>query len=551
MDKGSTQKGMRMIGPTPGHWVKQLEVKTWRTGDSAFNRHESMSPPVQQLMLPWKKMQNDYISKWVPQKGEFLKILLELEASPEPRDCTWCGNDRTGIQLHLGQGGAPCPHAITQAQQAAGEPLPMDDQEWEDVEDIEENPKHLHPPAGSRYLTIVDVTETQYIQLLRAKLFPSMFKKPGTAFTFMVLDDFLRDNLECGTSSMNYYSKLHQTTSIRFGILVPSVGMSEGSIRIDTMSFYGNDNTSSYLNGMDSTGQPACPQPGINVDTNEDLDHWWFTHTVVMDGNFKAEHMHEQKSKDQVWLMDGLGYMVTNLHYTDYLKATPHIAEAQKSTCNNHRAISQANTAWGKLHATGIGVTACTQHGCFYLQCVVDFQKGERQLNMDYSLANALGYNMEGIKQVVCFYDINCSYMMNLQKHGARWEDGEIIEMLWSILNMASTSAHGMSLPHCQELLDFQMNDSKFMKMIQIGLSEDPLAAHPLTSKIKQIACHGSSKWLKQQCHCWQMQEIHALHNHLDDPSVMDIFKVQLRAAPTHYWRNPDPVEAYMEQLVG
>ncbi|KIO01866.1 hypothetical protein M404DRAFT_149035 [Pisolithus tinctorius Marx 270] len=84
----------------------------------------------------------------------------------------------------------------------------------------------------------------------------------------MVLDDFLRDNLECGTSSMNYYSKLYQITCsvfphlipVRFSILVPSVGISEGSIRIDTMSFDGlrrNGNTSSYLNGMDSMGQPG------------------------------------------------------------------------------------------------------------------------------------------------------------------------------------------------------------------------------------------------------------------------------------------------------
>ncbi|KAI6156654.1 hypothetical protein BKA82DRAFT_33022 [Pisolithus tinctorius] len=492
MAKGSTQKGMRMIGPTPGHRVKQLEVKTRRTGgryrsqlvevaikqpdpatpvhsprsspskhsrsrshkyfdawaDSAFNGHESMSPPVQQLMLPRKKTQNDYIREWVPWKGEFLKILLELEASPEPRNCTWCGNDgksheslpfhriqqwtgdcykesalhMTGIWLHLGHGGAPCPHAIAQAQQAAGEPLPMDDQEWEDVEDIEENPKHLCPPAGSRYLTIVDVTgvhfivvnwcecetaEARYIQLLRAKLFPSMFEKPSTTFTFAVLDDFLRDNLECGTSSMNYYSKLHRITSSVFPHLVPLLKWN---------GFCGT--TRSAEKGGLALFCAACPQPGINVDTNEDLDHWRFTRTVVMDGNFKAEHMHEWKSEDHVLLMDRLGYMVTNPNYTDYLKATPHIAE--KSTCNNHRAISQANAAQGKLHATGIGATACAQHGCFYPHCVVDFQKGERQLNMDYCLANALGYNMEGIKQVVCFYNINCSYMTNLRKHEPR-----------------------------------------------------------------------------------------------------------------------------------
>ncbi|KAI6153188.1 hypothetical protein BKA82DRAFT_3919681, partial [Pisolithus tinctorius] len=165
--------------------------------------------------------------------------------------------------------------------------------------------------------------------------------------------------------------------------------------------------------------------------------NWQFTCTVVMDGNFKAECMHEQKCKDQVWLMDRLGYMVTNPHYMDYLKATPHIA-AWKSICNNHRAISQANTAQGKLHVTGIGATACAQHGCFYPHCDVDFQKGERQLNMDYSLANALGYNMEGIKHVVCFYDINCSYMTNLQN-----EMIDIPSSLWIIPGISIWHVHG------------------------------------------------------------------------------------------------------------
>ncbi|KAI6022843.1 hypothetical protein BKA83DRAFT_4053576, partial [Pisolithus microcarpus] len=55
-------------------------------------------------------------------------------------------------------------------------------------------------------------------------------------------------------------------------------------------------------------------------------------------------------------------------------------------------------------------------HGCFYPHSMVDYQKGERQLNMDYSLSNALRYNMTGIKNVLCFYDINCSYIKNLQK---------------------------------------------------------------------------------------------------------------------------------------
>ncbi len=51
----------------------------------------------------------------------------------------------------------------------------------------------------------------------------------------------------------------------------------------------------------------------------------------------------------------------------------------QKPKCHSHHAITQAN--FGKkehLQATGIAACAWARHGCFYLQSVVDFQKGER-----------------------------------------------------------------------------------------------------------------------------------------------------------------------------
>ncbi|KIO04882.1 hypothetical protein M404DRAFT_92005, partial [Pisolithus tinctorius Marx 270] len=199
-----------------------------------------------------------------------------------------------------------------------------------------------------------------------------------------------------------------------------------------------------------------------------------------------------------------------------------------------------------------------------------------RQLNMDYSLANALGYNMEGIKQVVCFYDINCSYMTNLRKRvgrselidipsslwiipgigiwhvhgqkkecyaryallfikGARWVDGEIIETLWSVLNVASTSARGMTSPHCQELLDFQMNDSNFMKMIRIvdSLSQKLKAARAAAPLARQAYIKLDEALTAEQRDSWRTQEIRALQDHVTDPSAMDIFEVQLRAAPT------------------
>ncbi|KAI6098938.1 hypothetical protein EV401DRAFT_1895031 [Pisolithus croceorrhizus] len=595
MAKGSTRKGMMMIGSTPGQRVKQLEIRMRKangrqrsrlvevpikepvletplnpspsssptkqsrspskrqflSADGVDNVFDMNYPPVEPMRLPRTKMQNDYILRMATPEGglftnptglgspsiaTYMQDLWKGWGLQVPRLVQqWTGDffedsalHMTGLQLHLGHDGAPCPSASASVQATVGtpsQPAGFDEDEWEDIDYI---PLHLRPPVGSKYLTVIDVTGVHFVlsrpcqcmnaesyhkQLLRAKLYPSTFDKPSTVFTFLVLDDFLRDNVECGTSGMNYYSKLRRVTSSVFPHLVPDryrellrVARQWRLLKLLKWSGYqGNSNHSTK--GDLALFCAACPQPGINLSPQDNLDDWRYTRTVVMDGNFKAEHMHERRPHDQVWLMDGHGFMVTNPRYRQYIAATPHITE--KSTCNNHKAISQASASHGKLNSTGVGATACARHGCFYPHSVVDFQKGERQLNMDYSLCNALSYNMNGIRNVICFYDVNCTYMKNLQRRvdnstfleiapslrivvgigmwhvhghkkecyarysplfirGSGWVDGEIIETLWSTLNIVSASTRGMTSPHRQELLDFQMNDSNFMKMIRM-----------------------------------------------------------------------------------
>lgn len=118
--------------------------------------------------------------------------------------------------------------------EASNGPIPMDDEEWEDIEP--DRPPHLKPPTGTDYLTVVDVSgihfltvnfctcpgsPPEYLQLLQCRLYPATLKTMSTVFTFQVLDDFIRDNLECGTSAMNYYSKLRRVTSNVFPQLIP------------------------------------------------------------------------------------------------------------------------------------------------------------------------------------------------------------------------------------------------------------------------------------------------------------------------------------------
>jgi hypothetical protein len=189
---------------------------------------------------------------------------------------------------------------------------------------------------------------------------------------------------------------------------------------------------------------------------------------------------------------------------------------------------------------------------------------------MDYSFTNALKYNMGTIPQVISFYDINCAYMKKLRarvepnefiqipeklriipgigiwhvhghqaecfaRHallfipGAGWVDGEIIETLWSTLNIVSGSAQGMSAPHRQELLDFQMNDSNFMKMICMTQSlTRKLRVAKRSAAAAAVAFHDlDSSVPAEERQKWEMQEETAQMERVTNPSAMDIFDVR------------------------
>ena len=111
----------------------------------------------------------------------------------------------------------------------------MEDGKWEDINQEDISPR-LQEAKGTDHILVIDVTGVyflkityciclgsgpNYLQLLNSGLFPVPLQNPKMAFTFNVLDDCLQDNLECGTSRMNYFSKLKRITSNIFSHLVP------------------------------------------------------------------------------------------------------------------------------------------------------------------------------------------------------------------------------------------------------------------------------------------------------------------------------------------
>ncbi|KAF8834649.1 hypothetical protein BDN67DRAFT_985173 [Paxillus ammoniavirescens] len=183
---------------------------------------------------------------------------------------------------------------------------PAEDPEWEDL-DARHVPAHLKMPQGVACLTMVDVTRLHFsriryyhcpeakaahLQLLRANTFPASIQNPSTVFTFQTLDDFLRDNVECSTTTMNYFSKLRRITSNVFPHLVPDryreLMRAARIWRLLKLLKWSGKGHPSAVNptapntfqrpvGSDGQGDlvlfcPACPQPGINLSPAEEAD---------------------------------------------------------------------------------------------------------------------------------------------------------------------------------------------------------------------------------------------------------------------------------------
>ncbi|KAG2116993.1 uncharacterized protein F5147DRAFT_768380 [Suillus discolor] len=483
---------------------------------------------------------------------------------------------KIGLEVHLGHAGKPCP-GLTD--------------EWCDTDDegdqLTEGP-WIPLVNDSRTTTVVDTSGLHSMmisfcqcagalspdmQLFETGLFPASFTSPKTAFTFAVLDNFLLDNLECGTSAMNYYSKLRRITSSVFPHLVPDryrelmrVGRQWRQVKQLKWHGFGHEKRQPKAGEL-ALFCPACPQPGVNLnlsDRNESDPAWLYSRSLVMDGNFKAEHLYPTNPSDEVALTDGLGFMVGDARYKMHLSQAQDIVQRSDCKCLAPQAGSNRDRRMCLCEAR---VFCSSFNG--------RLSEGGK-MNMDYALCQALGYNTDGINRAFTFYDINCQYNKHLSKRieespyldlpwgmdiipgiglwhvhghqdkcyvryasnfitGAARIDGEIMETLWAPLNIISPSARGMSTPHQKECLDFQMNDCNFMKMICISKF--------LGRKFKE-AVQGvrdsqyAFDWLSETAegdtlHTWEAEATAAQDDRLHNPSSMDIYEVQLTKLPT------------------
>ena len=133
-----------------------------------------------------------------------------------------------GSVIYLGHDGIPCPGHVSQET--------LDDAHLWDEEDADEEVSDEElllgmddsPVLNRDGIIFVDQTGIYkrrvqwcicpnappfHIQLLRMRFFPASLKRPLTAFTFDVLDQFNVEAMECKTAARNFYSKLQRMTN--------------------------------------------------------------------------------------------------------------------------------------------------------------------------------------------------------------------------------------------------------------------------------------------------------------------------------------------------
>ncbi|KAH9173120.1 hypothetical protein EDB89DRAFT_2114027 [Lactarius sanguifluus] len=503
-----------------------------------------------------------------------------------------------GVSLHLGHSGDLC---LIQSMDCNGEEY----QEGSyDEDDIAADPGFGGSKPGSYdqegypIITVVDRSGVHEIgvswcrcpeaaehdmQLMMSGLFPATFQNPKTAFTFRVLEEFHLDNLECKTTPSQFFSHLRRLTSNEFPNTVPDryqefLRLSrQWRVLTSRKQFgFGYKANEEQKPGSMAIFCALCAQPGINLP--EDWKEYensksLFMRGFIMDGNFQAEHMKMRNPENDIPLSDGTGFMVSQGAYESHLKSAAE--RRQRSTCHDHRAVNNVNRHNGHLQSTGIGATACV-HGNFVPDSVVDFQKGEAQKNMDYSIFKALNFNTKGIEAALICYDVMCQWSVHVMERvncssylklpdnlelrlgiglfhihghqdtclaryspsfieGGRQIDGKMIETLWAPLNEISRSTRGMSTSHHREVIDDHMNDSNWKKLIDIVNSLPARYQKALSGAMLSVVAFESinSSASSESVEAWSTQEVQAQLGRAQDVTAMDIYDIKMKRLPS------------------
>ena len=174
-------------------------------------------------------------------------------------------------------------------------------------------------------------TDALPCDLIHAGLMPTSFKRVRTLFTLAVLDQFRYSNLEMKASAYQFFQMLRRITSpmaptnaVNFYHELRRLSRLWRWMKKLKWAGFGHKaaDPMNVAPGELSIFCPACPQPGINLPDDWELDpnRWVYKRFFVADGNFKADHVRQKRSAPDIWLSEGGGMMTRIAEYKEFLR---------------------------------------------------------------------------------------------------------------------------------------------------------------------------------------------------------------------------------------
>ncbi|VDC06701.1 unnamed protein product [Peniophora sp. CBMAI 1063] len=369
----------------------------------------------------------------------------------------------------------------------------------------------------------------EHEQLLMAGLFPASTKDPATAYDVGSLEKALIEEVECHTPVESYWKKICRYTvpedpaaTVNKYAITTRVHREFRALREYTeFGFAHQDPTQRRAPQAGEMAYRCIACPYIwNVPRNfESLpqhqkDRYFNAWTI--DGNMKAEHTTPRRPGNNVQIFPGTGFLAdpddfarcTKVAKTD--RDLPSTVTQDHDLCHQHTAAGAGSAkADPSKDIRGILSICCARHGGMLPGGTVDIYFVENQAQADYALNNSMKLNLDPriSTRLIIGYDIWCQYGVHLLERFRRfghlsfpeflteltgivgaWHifahvrecfgrfsglyvwgigfiDMEILETLWSILNMITQSCRNMSRANREETINFNMNDMNLKKI--------------------------------------------------------------------------------------
>ncbi|KAG8698163.1 hypothetical protein FRC08_006096 [Ceratobasidium sp. 394] len=311
-----------------------------------------------------------------------------------------------GLVLNLGHFGAPCDLNDTTSKILVGDLDGFTDVQVRYCQ---------HPGSSSRSL-----------QLLSVGLFPCSDRRPETAFTLKLLDNYDVFNTVGRTSGHKIYSVLERVTkpgfpddvSDRYRELLNTYRKYLHVIKLRRAGHLFQPHPHLDVHPGDQAFDcVACPRPGFNFDWKEvcEGERPWFCGFFSYDGNARSYRKSKKVDAGDVCFSDGDGYFPPKQLYEEWVKSHPEPKRSeQKPACDNHKAGKDLSVKFAGRDVTGIGTFTCTSHSCIAPRGMVDFFQGERQIYCDFAFAAMYKYlSARGYLPIGMTYDIWCHWWIN------------------------------------------------------------------------------------------------------------------------------------------